>query len=102
MPEGWPAPYLSSRSWRERLTAARTLELTWESEAAPAAIAAGGLSSGDLFGWREPTLPLGRASQIGDAVGGWAYEGSRIVLASDQAAFITGNVVHINGGSWFG
>ena len=44
---------------------ARTLELTWESEAprrrrSPAR----GLSSGDLFGWREPQLPPGRAAAI--------------------------------------
>ena len=80
---------------------ARTLELTWESEAAKdAAIAGGGLSSGDAFGWREPTLPPGRAQQLGDAVERWRAGGSgavagvvadadatppRIVLASDQA-----------------
>ena len=40
---------------------------------------------GDLFGWREPTLPLGRAGRLGEAVESWRTDGARIVLASDQA-----------------
>ena len=35
-----------------------------------AALAARGLSSGDVFGWREPVLPAGRAAAIGGA-GRW-------------------------------
>ena len=49
-------------------------------------MARGALSSGDPFGWREPSLPLGRAAGVVDAVDGWRAEGARIVLASDQAA----------------
>ena len=84
LPPGWPATYLGRRDWSARLRAARTLELTWESEA-PAAIASGGLSSGDLFGWREPALPPGRASRLAEAVEAWQADGARIVLTSDQA-----------------
>jgi transcription-repair coupling factor (superfamily II helicase) len=48
-------------------------------------MARGALSSGDLFGWREPQLPPGRTQRLADAVDHWAAEGDRIVLASDQA-----------------
>ncbi len=90
LPKSWPETLLGRRAWKGRLLAARTLELTWESEtAAGAAIAGGGLSSGDAFGWREPALPLGRAQQLGAAVERWraADPGAipRIVIASDQA-----------------
>ena len=87
LPKDWPATLLGPRDWKARLLAARTLELTWESEAHDA-IAGGGRSSGDLFGWREPALPPGRAARIADAVARWrAGEGTepRIVIASDQA-----------------
>ncbi len=86
LPKDWPATYLPSRDWKTRLLRSRTLELTWESEASEdATIAGGGLSSGDLFGWREPSLPLQRTAQLDEAVAGWAADGQRIVLASDQA-----------------
>jgi transcription-repair coupling factor (superfamily II helicase) len=86
LPKDWPATYLPPRDWKTRMLRSRTLELTWESEAAEdAAIAGGGLSSGDLFGWREPVLPLQRTAQLDVAVGAWAADGRRIVLASDQA-----------------
>ncbi len=92
LPKGWPETLLGRRAWKSRLLAARTLELTWESEAAAdAAIAGGGLSSGDAFGWSEPSLPPGRATQLGLAVDRWLaaeHEGDatrRIVIASDQA-----------------
>ncbi|TME11721.1 MAG: transcription-repair coupling factor [Chloroflexi bacterium] len=87
LPRDWPPTLLPPREWKRRLLAARTLELTWESEAS-GAIAGGGESSGDLFGWREPQLPLGRSARIADAVERWrADDGSqpRIVIASDQA-----------------
>jgi transcription-repair coupling factor (superfamily II helicase) len=85
LPEGWPEPYLSQSEWRRRLKAGRTLDLTWESEPPESALAGGGLSSGDLFGWRDPSLPPGRAGQIGAVVDRWAAEGLRVVIASDQA-----------------
>jgi len=82
----WPPAYLPPRDWKARLLAARTLELTWESEISRAtAIAGGGLSSGDLFGWREPAFPPGRAARLAEVIEGWAAGGARIVLASDQA-----------------
>jgi transcription-repair coupling factor (superfamily II helicase) len=86
LPKDWPATYLPSRDWKTRLLRARTLELTWESEPSEdATIAGAGLSSGDLFGWREPVLPLQRTAQLDAAVDAWAADGQRIVLASDQA-----------------
>ena len=44
-----------------------------------------GLTSGDMFGWREPQLPAGRGAAIAQAVERWQADGARIVLASDQA-----------------
>jgi transcription-repair coupling factor (superfamily II helicase) len=96
VPKDWPAAYLAQRDWKQRLVASRTLELTWESDA-PGAMAGRGLSSGDLFGWREPELPLGRAARLAQAVERWQADGLRIVLASDQAprlAEILGDAGH--------
>ena len=86
LPKDWPSTYLPPRDWKGRLVASRTLELTWESEPSEdAAMARGGLSSGDPFGWHEPTLPAGRAGRLVEVVDGWRADGARIVLASDQA-----------------
>ena len=49
------------------------------------AFASKGLTSGDLFGWREPVLPPGRTERLVDGVEHWLGEGARVVLASDQA-----------------
>jgi transcription-repair coupling factor (superfamily II helicase) len=85
LPASWPSTYLPARDWKTRLLRGRTLELTWESEAAAdAALAGGGLSSGDVFGWREPALPPGRTARLAESVGTWSAEGARVVLASDQ------------------
>ncbi len=73
LPRDWPPTLLPPRDWKRRLLAARTLELTWESEASNA-IAGGGKSSGDLFGWREPVLPPGRGARIAEAVERWRNE----------------------------
>ncbi len=88
LPRDWPQAYLPSRDWKARLHGARTLELTWTSEAQDAAgmaFASKGLTSGDLFGWREPVLPPGRTERLVDGVEHWLGEGRRVVLASDQA-----------------
>jgi transcription-repair coupling factor (superfamily II helicase) len=86
LPKDWRSTYLPSRHWKARLVASRTLELTWESEPpADVAMAGGTRGSGDLFGWREPALPLGRAGRLPDAIEAWREDGARIVLASDQA-----------------
>ncbi|HET7704219.1 MAG TPA: DEAD/DEAH box helicase, partial [Candidatus Limnocylindrales bacterium] len=86
LPKDWPSTYLGPRDWKSRLVAGRTLELTWESELpAEEALATRGLSSGNLFGWREPQLPPARAAAIAAAVERWQADGARIVLASDQA-----------------
>ncbi len=86
LPKDWPSTYLPPRDWKGRLVASRTLELTWESvPPEDVAMARGGLSSGDPFGWREPVLPAGRAGRLDAAVEAWRADGARIVLASDQA-----------------
>jgi transcription-repair coupling factor (superfamily II helicase) len=86
LPKDWPSTYLPPREWKSRLVGSRTLELTWESEPpSDVAMASGGRSSGDPFGWREPVLPLGRATRLDEAVTRWREDGARIVLASDQA-----------------
>ena len=88
LPRDWPGAFLPPRDWKARLHGARTLELTWQSEAGAAegmAYASKGLTSGDLFGWREPVLPPGRTERLVDGVEHWLGERARVVLASDQA-----------------
>jgi transcription-repair coupling factor (superfamily II helicase) len=86
LPRDWPSTYLTPRDWKSRLTGSRTLELTWESvPPEDSALARGGLSSGDPFGWREPVLPAGRAGRLAEAVDAWQADGARVVVASDQA-----------------
>ncbi len=88
LPRDWPTAYLAPRDWKSRLHGARTLELTWQSDASEAegmAYASRGLTSGDQFGWREPVLPPGRSERLVDGVEHWLGEGARVVLASDQA-----------------
>ncbi|HET7829270.1 MAG TPA: transcription-repair coupling factor, partial [Candidatus Limnocylindrales bacterium] len=88
LPRDWPTAYLPSIDWKRRLHGARTLELTWQSEAVEAqgmAYASKSLTSGDLFGWREPVLPPGRTERLVDGVEHWLGEGARVVLMSDQA-----------------
>ncbi len=87
LPARWPSTYLGSREWKSAMLGARTLELTWESELPErVGLAGGGLSSGDLFGWREPQLPPGRTASLDEAIDHWRQDGNRIVLTSDQAA----------------
>jgi transcription-repair coupling factor (superfamily II helicase) len=83
LPDDWPEAYQRPRDWKTRLLRGRTLELTWESEAA--APAGGGTPMGDLFGWREPALPPARTERLAHTVLGWTSDGDRVVLASDQA-----------------
>jgi transcription-repair coupling factor (superfamily II helicase) len=83
LPKEWPEAYLPPRDWKSRLLRGRTLELTWESEAATPT--GGGTSMGDLFGWREPSLPPARTGRLAEIVRAWTAEGDRVVLASDQA-----------------
>jgi len=85
LPVRWPATYLGQRDWKGRLVASRTLELTWESEPPPGIAMAASLDATLVFGWREPILPLGRSARLPEAIDGWRADGSRIVLASDQA-----------------
>ena len=83
LPKEWPEAYLPPRDWKTRLLRGRTLELTWESEVARPT--GGGISMGDLFGWREPSLPPARTGRLAETVRAWTAEGDRVVLASDQA-----------------
>ncbi len=83
LPQRWPDAYLGPREWKARLVAARTLELTWESELGAAI--GGGPSGGDPFGWHEPALPPARTEALARTVEAWAAEGWRTVIASDQA-----------------
>ncbi len=80
LPRGWPEPYPARREWKQHLNAARTLELTWESEAA------GAPPGGNPFGWHEPVLPPQAIRDLAETIARWRREGARVVLASDQSA----------------
>ncbi|HEY7025271.1 MAG TPA: transcription-repair coupling factor [Candidatus Limnocylindrales bacterium] len=80
VPRSWPVAYPDRRAWKQRLNAARTLELTWESEID------GAPPGGNPFGWHEPVMPPQAISGLGDTVTRWRREGERVILASDQAA----------------
>jgi transcription-repair coupling factor (superfamily II helicase) len=83
LPQTWPQAYLPARDWKTRLLRGRTLELTWESEAP--APTGGGTPMGDIFGWHEPALPPARTERLAGTIEGWAAQGDRVVIASDQA-----------------
>jgi transcription-repair coupling factor (superfamily II helicase) len=80
LPRGWPAAYPERREWKRRWHAARTLELSWESEVPHAP------PGGNPFGWHEPVLPPASIGDLGKTVARWRREGARVVLASDQSA----------------
>ena len=80
LPAGWPEAYLDHRTWQRTLDQARTLALTWESDAD------GAPPGGNPFGWREPALPPQRIAGIGEAVARWRVEERRVVVTSDQSA----------------
>ncbi len=80
LPKGWPSTYPEPRDWKARMLAARTIELTWESEAE------GAPPGGNPFGWHEPQLPPAAIGDIAAVVARWRRDGLRVLLASDQAA----------------
>ncbi|MEO8625126.1 MAG: transcription-repair coupling factor, partial [Candidatus Limnocylindrales bacterium] len=80
LPKAWPTAYPARRDWKQRWTAARTLELTWESEVR------GAPPGGNPFGWHEPVLPPQAIRDLGETITRWRKEGARVVLASDQSA----------------
>jgi transcription-repair coupling factor (superfamily II helicase) len=80
LPKTWPTAYPNRRDWKQRWTAARTLELTWESEVK------GAPPGGNPFGWHEPMLPPQAIRDLGETISRWRKEGLRVVLASDQSA----------------
>ena len=80
LPRGWPAAYPAPREWKRRLAEARTVEVTWETDAQ------GAPPGGNPFGWHEPALPPAAIGDLGRTVGRWRAEGARVVLASDQSA----------------
>ncbi len=80
LPKGWPGAYPEPREWKRRLTEARTLELTWESDAE------GAPPGGNPFGWHEPAVPMVQIGDLAPTVARFRAEGARVVLASDQSA----------------
>jgi len=80
LPKTWPTTYLPRREWKGQLSAARTLELTWESEVGEAP------PGGNPFGWHEPVLPPSPIRDLAETVKRWRREGLRVVMASDQSA----------------
>ncbi len=80
LPKAWPGAYPGRREWKQRLVAARTLELTWESEARGAPV------GGNPFGWHEPVMPPAAIGHLAETIERWRREGSRVVMASDQSA----------------
>ncbi|MEA2623347.1 MAG: hypothetical protein QOH61_2257 [Chloroflexota bacterium] len=78
--KGWPGAYPEPRDWKRRLLEARTLELTWESDAD------GAPPGGNPFGWHEPVMPLVAIGDLAPAVTRLRSQGSRVVLTSDQSA----------------
>ncbi|MEO7119217.1 MAG: transcription-repair coupling factor, partial [Candidatus Limnocylindrales bacterium] len=80
LPKGWPDAYPSSRDWKQQLAAARTLSLSWESEAE------GAVPGGNPFGWHDPVLPMAAITSLGSTIQRWRKEGARVVLMSDQSA----------------
>ncbi|MDQ3938191.1 MAG: transcription-repair coupling factor, partial [Chloroflexota bacterium] len=80
LPKSWPGAYPERREWKRRMHEARTLELSWESEAPEAP------PGGNPFGWHEPVLPPAPIGDLGQTVARWQRERARIVLTSDQSA----------------
>jgi transcription-repair coupling factor (superfamily II helicase) len=80
LPRGWPSAYLDRRAWKRSLHEARTLELTWESDAE------GAPPGGNPFGWSEPALPPARVTGLATTVRRWRTERRRVVVTSDQSA----------------
>jgi len=80
LPRTWPRTYLDRRDWKARLSSARTLELTWESEVDEAP------PGGNPFGWHEPVLPPSPIGDLAETIKRWRREGLRVVMASDQSA----------------
>ncbi|HUP83012.1 MAG TPA: DEAD/DEAH box helicase, partial [Candidatus Limnocylindria bacterium] len=80
LPKAWPTAYPNRRDWKQRWVAARTLELTWESEVK------GAPPGGNPFGWHEPMLPPQAIRDLGETITRWRREGLKVVLASDQSA----------------
>ena len=80
LPKGWPGAYPDARQWARDVATARTVRLTWESEAE------GAPPGGNPFGWHEPSLPPVPVGSIVATVERWRAEGARVVLASDQSA----------------
>ncbi len=80
LPKGWPEAYPTRRDWKRRQHEARTLELTWESDAE------GAPPGGNPFGWHEPVMPPAAIGALATTVARWRAEGSRVVLTSDQSA----------------
>ena len=77
----WPHAYPDRRDWKQRLNAARTLELTWESEIRAARRPVATRSAGTSL-----PCPPQAISGLGERSQRWRREGERVILASDQSA----------------
>ena len=53
-----------------------------------------GPGQGDLYAKLIEMIPLGRDGKVDDLVG------IALLLASDAGSFITGDIIHVNGGMW--
>jgi transcription-repair coupling factor (superfamily II helicase) len=84
LPAAWPDAYVAPRTWKSRLLAGRTLELTWES--GPVAAIGGTPAQEDPFGWREPVLPPGRSASLARAIERWRAGGPATVPLADEEA----------------
>ncbi|MDQ3407890.1 MAG: transcription-repair coupling factor, partial [Chloroflexota bacterium] len=80
LPKGWAEAYPAAREWKRALLEARTIELTWESEAD------GAPPGGNPFGWHEPVMPPQAITSLAPTISRWRREGARVVLTSDQSA----------------
>ena len=75
---------LRPATWKARLLAGRTLELTWES--GPVEAIGGAAATDDPFGWREPVLPPGRSASLARAIERWRAGSAATVPIADEEA----------------
>jgi transcription-repair coupling factor (superfamily II helicase) len=80
LPRGWPEAYPGRREWKRQRVEARSLELTWESDADDAP------PGGNPFAWHEPQLPPAPIGTLARTIDRWRADDARVVLTSDQSA----------------
>ena len=85
LPKTWPSTYLGPRDWKSRLVGSRTLELTWESEAAGRHGVGRAEHGRRIRVARAVAAARALRRSLSQSVARWQEDGARIVLASDQA-----------------